>query len=208
MNIKDKVKWVYSSQTNQELIERYDNWAQTYEQDLNQEFGDAGPGIGVEMLVKYVGPAAKILDAGAGTGVVGQLLHERGYQHLEAMDLSVGMLEEARKKEVYTQLYQQVLGEPLDFPTDIFDAIISTGVFTYGHVKSHAFDELIRITKPGGYIVVTMPVDLSEGSDFKPKMTTLETSGQWTFVTATEKFRAHLKKESGVYLKVWVYRVQ
>ena len=118
------------------------------------------------------------------------------------------MLTEARKKNVYTQLHQQILGEPLDFPTATFDAIISVGVFTYGHVKSHAFDELIRITKPGGYIMVTLPSDLATSPEFETKLTALEASSQWALVTTTEKFRAHLKKDSGVYLQVWVYRVQ
>ena len=80
-------------------------------------------------------------------------------------------------------------------------------MFTYGHAKSNAFDELIRVTKPGGYIVVTMPTDLFESSEFKAKLTALEASGKWQMVAVTEKFRAHLKKDSGVYLQVWVYKV-
>ncbi|NEO69454.1 MAG: class I SAM-dependent methyltransferase [Moorea sp. SIO3H5] len=207
MSKTDKVQWVYSSQNNQELTERYDIWAKDYEQDLDDAFGYVGPEPGAEVLVNYVSKDAKILDAGAGTGLVGQLLHQRGYHHLEAMDISSGMLEEARKKNVYTSFHQQVLGEPLDFPSATFDAIISVGVFTYGHVKSNAFDELIRITKPGGYIVVTMPTDLYESNEFKPKLTALEESGQWEMVTATKKFLTHQKKDTGVYLKVWVYKV-
>ncbi|MEL7039414.1 MAG: class I SAM-dependent methyltransferase [Cyanobacteria bacterium J06592_8] len=207
MSTTDKIQWVYSSQNNQELAERYDTWAQDYEQELDDAFGYVGPEPAVEVLVNYVSPDAKILDAGSGTGLVGQLLHQRGYNHLEAMDMSTGMLEEARKKNVYTSFHQQVLGETLDFPSAAFDAIVSVGVFTYGHAKSNAFEELIRITKPGGYIVVTMPTDLSESNDFQPKLTTLEASGKWQMVAVTEKFRAHLKKDSGVYLKVWVYKV-
>ena len=208
MDIEDKVQWVYRSQNNQELIERYNVWAQDYEQDLDETFGYVGPEPAVDVLVTYVSPDAKILDAGAGTGLVGEILYQRGYTHLEAMDMSIGMLAEARKKGVYTQLHQQVMGEPLDFPNATFDAIISVGVFTYGHVKSHAFDELLRIIKPGGYIVVTLPDDLSEGPEFKPKLAALESSGQWKLVQTTEKFRTHLKKDSGVYLRVWVYQVR
>jgi len=52
-----------------------------------------------------------------------------------------------------------------------------------------------------------MPTDLYESNEFKPKLTALEASSKWQIVAATEKFRAHLKKDSGVYLKVWVYKI-
>jgi len=207
MNIEDKVQWVYSAQNNQELAERYDHWAKDYEQELDDQFGYVGPLPAVEVFVKYVSLDASILDAGAGTGLVGQLLHQRGYHHLAAMDMSPGMLKEAEQKNVYTALHQGSLGETLDFTTASFDAIISVGVFTYGHVGSNAFDELIRIAKPGGYIIVTIPVDLYQSSDFKTKLTSLECSGQWTKVETSEKFSAHSKKDLGVYLQVWVYQI-
>lgn len=207
MNIKDKVQWVYSSQNKQELTERYDVWAQDYEQNLDDEFGYIGPEPAVDILTKYVSPDAKILDAGAGTGLVGQFLHQRGYHNLEAMDMSPGMLKQAEQKNVYTKLHQGILGEALNFPNKIFDAIISVGVFTYGHVGSDAFDELIRITLPGGHIVFTISVGHYENSDFKTKLTALEANGKWEKVETTEKFRAHAKKDTGVYLQVWVYRV-
>ncbi len=126
----DKVHWVYSAKNNQELAKRYDQWAKEYEQDLLSE-NYTGPEPAVEELVKYVSKDANILDVGAGTGLVGQLLHQRGYQNLEAMDLSAGMLSEARKKNVYKDLHQGVLGTALDFPSDTFDAIISVGTFTW-----------------------------------------------------------------------------
>ena len=88
MDIEDKVQWVYQSQNNQELTERYDTWAQDYEQDLDHAFGYVGPEPAVDVLVNYVSSEAKILDAGAGTGLVGEILHQRGYAHVEAMDMS------------------------------------------------------------------------------------------------------------------------
>ena len=79
-------------------------------------------------------------------------------------------MNKARQKIFYTELYQQVLGETLDFSTNFFDAVISVGVFTYNHAPSHAFDELIRITKPGGYIIFTMRPDFYEiNQDFPRK---------------------------------------
>ena len=84
---------------------------------------------------------AKVLDAGAGTGLVGERLCEAGYRDLVGIDLSPGMLAVARGKDVYRELRQTNLGESLAFPDDAFDAVISVGVFTTGHAPAHAFDD-------------------------------------------------------------------
>lgn len=207
MNTDDKVQLVYNSQNNQELSKNYDLWAKDYEQELDKKFGYLAPEPAVKLLVKYLPKSAKILDAGAGTGLVGQLLKQRGYENLEGIDLSPGMLEEAHSKNVYNSLYQMVLGEPLDFTTDYFDAIISVGTFTYQHAPSSSFDELIRITKPGGYIIFTLRLDFYQDSDFKAKMSALEESARWKLVEIGEAFPCFAKTEPDVYVKVWVYQV-
>ena len=202
----DRVHEVYSAKNTEELAAQYDQWAKEYEEDLLPE-NYTGPEPAVAVLAKYVPKDARILDAGAGTGLVGQFLHQRDYGNLEAMDLSPGMLEEARKKNVYTALHQGILGEPLAFATDSFDAIISVGTFTLGHAPSSGFDELIRITKPGGYIVFTIRPDYYENSDFKSKQSALEASGKWQLVEQGEPFQNRPEAEPDIYLQVWVYQV-
>lgn len=124
MDRKDRVQWIYSSKDNKELSERYDQWAKDYDADLEGGFGWLGPQRAVEFLTRYVPKEARILDAGAGTGLAGVLLAKQGYNDLLAMDLSQGMLEEARKKKAYREFHQMMMGEPLDFSTDSFDAVI------------------------------------------------------------------------------------
>jgi len=201
------VQWVYSSQSNQELAERYDQWAKDYEGDLEKDFGWLGPASTVEALARYVPKSAKILDAGAGTGLVGQLMAKEGYADLTAIDLSQGMLDEARNKNVYRELRQMVLGEHLDFETAQFDAVISVGVFTLGHAPASAFDELVRVTKPGGYIAFSLRPDVYEKQGFKEKQTALEAAGKWQLVEAGEPFQMLPKGEPEVYHKVWLYKV-
>ena len=98
---QERVQWIYTSKDNKELAERYDKWAKDYDADLDEGFGYLGPQRAVEYFVKYVPQNARILDAGAGTGLVGELLAGRGYKDLVAMDLSKGMLEEAKNKNAY-----------------------------------------------------------------------------------------------------------
>jgi SAM-dependent methyltransferase len=204
---ESKVQWVYSSRNNLELEERYNHWASEYEADLNKDYDYTGPPRAGELLACHVPKDARILDAGAGTGLVGQILAGLGYGDLTAMDLSQGMLEESRKKNVYRELRRMVMGEPLDFPTAAFDAVISVGVLTVGHAPANSLDELVRVTKRGGHIVFTLRPDVYEAGGFKEKHAALEAAGKWHHVETTEQFQALSKGEPDVYHQVWVYRV-
>lgn len=207
MKAKDRVQWVYTSKDNKQLQARYDQWAGEYDQDLENEFGWIGPRYAVDYLSKYVSPNARILDAGAGTGLIGELLFEKGYRELVAMDLSRGMLAQARKKNVYKELYQMVMGEPLDFPSDSFDAVISVGALTEGHAPASSLIELVRITRPGGYVLYTLRTDLYEPAGFKAQNDALIQAGKWVFIESGKEVQGLPKGEPDVYLSAWVHRV-
>ena len=207
MESQNRVQWIYSSSNNQELAERYDQWAKDYEQDLAQDFEWLGPQRTAELFFKYVAKDSLVLDAGAGTGLVGQLLSQEGYGRITAMDLSSGMLEEARKKKVYQEFHQMVMGEPLGFDTDSFDAVVSVGVLTVGHAPASSLDELVRITKPGGHVVFSLRPDIYESGGFKAKQAELVTDGKWKLTEEGEKFQPLPKGEPEVLHQVWVYQV-
>ena len=204
---KDRVQWIYSSTSNQELQERYDQWAAEYDKDLAEEFAWNAPQTSVDLFAKHVSTGAKILDAGAGTGLVGERLVQSGYQDLYAIDLSLGMLEEARRKDLYKEFQQMTLGEELGFETDSFDAVISVGVFTTGHAPAHAFDELARITKPGGFIVFSLRVDLYDEGGFKEYQAGLEEAGKWKLAELSEPYYPLPKGEPDVVHRIWAYEV-
>ena len=207
MESLNRVQWIYSSRNNQELAERYDQWAKDYDRDLEQDFEWLGPQRASEIFAKYVPETSRILDAGAGTGLVGQLLWEHGYRQIVAMDLSSGMLEEAHKKKVYQEFHQMVMGGPLDFDTASFDAVVSVGVLTVGHAPASSLDELARITRPGGYVVFSLRPDVYETAGFKEKQAALESEGIWRLIEESEKFKPLPKGEPEVYHQVWVYQV-
>lgn len=207
MEKQNKVQWVCSSRDNKELAERYDQWARDYDADLETDFEYRGPQIATEFFTRYVATGAAILDAGAGTGLVGKLLAKLGYNDLVAMDLSPGMLEEAGKKKVYKELRQMVMGDTLDFATDSFDAVISVGVLTLGHAPASSLDELVRITKPDGYICFTLRPDIYQSNGFKEKQAALEAAGRWKLVEVSEKQQTLPKGEPDIYHQVWGYQV-
>lgn len=207
MKRQERVKWVWSSHDNKELEGRYDQWAQDYDADLDEEFGYVSPQRAVDVFRRYVPKGARILDAGAGTGLVGELLLKQGYSNLVAMDMSVGMLEKARAKNAYREFHRMVMGETLGFSTDSFDAVISIGVLTVGHAPASSLDEMIRVTKPGGYIVYTLRPDVYRNNGFKEKQDALVVEGKWILAEVSEEFQALPKGEPDVYHQVWVYQV-
>lgn len=202
-----QVKGVHSASTNQELINLYATWATQYESDMIQGLGYTMPQDAGRMFAKYVPTSARVLDAGAGTGLVGQVLAELGYQNIAAMDLSVDMLAEAEKKNVYAEYHQMILGEPLGFATNDFDAVISIGTFTASHAPARALGDLVRVTKTGGHIVFSLPEPLGKEGEFKEQHEILSNNGSWKLVEATEPFIGLPKGDKTLMYQYWAYQV-
>ena len=202
----EKVRWIYGSKDNAELSDRYDRWAAEYDADLEEAFGWTGPDRTAEKFARFVAPAARVLDAGAGTGLAGQALASRGFENLVAADLSEGMLAEARKKGVYRGFYKIVLGKTLPFADGAFDAVISVGVLTEGHAPPSSFDELVRVTRPGGHIVFTLRPDLHETGGYKEKQKELADRDKWILLEVGDPFPPLPIGEPDVMHNIWVYR--
>ena len=70
----------------------------------------------LDVAIRKVFPAEnksriRIIDAGAGTGLVGEALAKLGYTNMDALDISQEMLDEAEKKKVYTKFICAPLNE-------------------------------------------------------------------------------------------------
>jgi len=154
---------VYSAKGADEIAALYDRWAETYDSEMAR-VGYRHPSICLALLARHLPKgAAPILDAGAGTGLVGEWLGIIGYPNVEALDISEGMLAVARRKNCYRAYHALELGGPLPFPAGRFRGIISSGVFSTGHVGAEALDELVRICASGGIITLTVKGTLWDG---------------------------------------------
>ena len=180
-----RLEQVYGAKSNDELRAIYDEWAAAYDSDL-QAFGYSYPPAIAGLVARYVRERdAPILDAGAGTGIVGEVLAILGYTKLTGIDLSDGMLAIARAKGVYAELRNQTLGERLDFAEHAFAAVVSAGVLTTGHAPPSCLDELIRVTRPGGHLIFTLSTPVYEEGGFRPKLEALSGQGLWRAVETT-----------------------
>jgi predicted TPR repeat methyltransferase len=207
MDLKSRIDAVYGATNSRELAERYDCWASDYDHDLEALLGYVAPRRAAELLARHVGREARILDAGAGTGLVAKALRPLGYRNLVGIDCSRGMLARAEEKGVYDALYCADLEQPLAFPTASFGAVVSVGVFTYGHVQASCLDELIRVTAPGGFVIFSLRPDFYEQSDFSRALSALQARGRWELVEAGAAFPCYARDGLDATLRFWTYRV-
>ncbi|MFN4157162.1 MAG: class I SAM-dependent DNA methyltransferase [Gemmobacter sp.] len=155
---------VYGAASPDQIAASYDAWAETYEAEMRAA-GYRHPSIVLALLSRHLpAGAGPVLDAGAGTGLIGEWLPIMGYPEAEALDLSEGMLAVAASKGVYARLHRVALGGPLPFADGHFAGIVSAGVFTTGHVGAEALPELFRVARAGGVIVLTVKMPLWEDS--------------------------------------------
>ena len=117
------------------------------------------------------------------------------------------MLEVARKKGCYRKLHEAALGDRLDFTDDRFAAVTALGVFTKGHVGPEAFDELIRITCPGGHMVISVRVDNDIGAPILAAVERLSSNGTWRQLDATPAFVSYPVTEPDIHHRIFVFQV-
>ena len=154
---------VYDARTPDQVAAGYDGWAASYDAEMAAA-GYRHPTIGLALLARHLPRGAgPVLDAGVGTGLAGAWFDILGWPEVWGVDISDGMLAVAAQKACYAQLSRAILGQPLAFADGQFAAVISTGVFTTGHVGHEALPELIRITAKGGIIVLTVKGTLWDG---------------------------------------------
>jgi predicted TPR repeat methyltransferase len=206
MSKEDRLKWIYSSKNTEELAERYDEWAESYDKELEEDYGWQIPQLMAEELSGFTPVNERILDAGAGTGLVGQFLGSLGYGNLVAMDLSSEMLNKAREKDVYQEFHQMDMGETLDFPDDSFDAVVCAGVLTFSHAPAKSLYEMVRVTKSGVHILYSLRTDAYESMGFEGITEELESRQKWKLVEK-KGHQSFAQKEQDVVHDIWVYEV-
>ena len=107
----------------------------------------------------HINKDIKILDAGAGTGIIGEMLVKQGYTNIDGLDISQNMLDIAEKKKVYKRLICAPLSDVRieQIQTAEYDVVLCAGTIVYGQAKPVALDECIRHVRPGEHSLSDHP---------------------------------------------------
>ncbi|KAF2208153.1 hypothetical protein CERZMDRAFT_49657 [Cercospora zeae-maydis SCOH1-5] len=177
----------------------YSEWAASYDQDLSAG-AYASPLRAVEALLRHLPSAVSseqaerltVLDAGCGTGMVADCLipstHLTGQSFVvDGVDLTPGMLDVARDKDLYRKLSTADLNEPLLIVDGTYDVVMCVGTLTKGHVGPKVFSELVRVVRPGGgLIVATVHDEIWESGGYKAEVEHLESGGAVKILSTNE----------------------
>ena len=194
----DRLEWIFDRSNFDSLEERYDAWSVEYDAD-HDKWGWRGPDVAAEAVVQHGNADGTVLDAGCGTGRGGVALRNAGWTgRVLGVDLSQGMLDHAEATNSYDLLLQGSLYEtPL--PDAAVDAVISTGVFTHGHVDGRALADLCRVTRPGGTIVITFRENII--GDYIEDAQALVDQGIWQPLERSEPLALHTGRPDAEQIK-------
>ena len=158
----------------------YEDWAKNYNIDTTSS-DYTGPVISSKLLQQHLGDTScRLLDAGCGTGLVGVELAKLEFKNIDGFDLSESMAQRA----IATGVYQKVLGKidmmhAVEHYADAnYDAVLSIGVFTLGHVPPEALDVLLQLTRVGGLLVISTRTHYYDDSNFQQVVDRLLANGQ------------------------------
>ena len=155
MSRKLSLESAYELKSPKDNIELYSVWAETYDMDFINEMHYKLHFAVAEMFVLNGGKGL-ILDVGAGTGALAEALLQKAKFCIEATDISEEMLKIADSKRIYRRSFLSDLTKEIPVENSNYDGVVSSGTFTHGHVGPSAMVELVRITKPGGLITISV----------------------------------------------------
>ncbi len=169
MKNKPSLQNAYDLKSPNDNIELYSAWAETYDNDFIE---DMHYKLHLSVAEEFVlnGGNGLVLDVGAGTGALAQALLRKGKFSIEATDISEEMLKVAGSKKIYQHSFLSDLTKEIPVDDSFYDGVVSSGTFTHGHVGPSAMVELVRVTKPGGLITISVNEKHWFALDFKSEI--------------------------------------
>ena len=141
----------------------FDDWPARYDEWFETPIGRAVRKHEAELIGEFLSPQPeeRVLDAGCGTGVFTLDILSAGAS-VVGLDISGPMVSVARKK-TRGYPFSAVRGDMLHLPfcDNHFDKAVSITALEFIKDAGSAVDELFRVTRPGGSVVVATLSSLS-----------------------------------------------
>lgn len=133
----------------------FDQYAPRFEKALVGGLNYRGPAMLMDALRRDgFAFAASAMDLGCGTGLMGEVLRPACVR-IEGLDLSAGMLQQARAKGIYDQLDKADIAA-LELAAKRFDLIVAADVFIYLGALERVIGWCAGSLLPGGRLAFTV----------------------------------------------------
>ena len=179
----------YSVVTPEDNKRLYAKWATSYETSFVELNRYRYPRAVAEHFADVVPPSVgeHFVDVGCGTGIVGaRLTSLRPTCRIDGIDISPEMIGQAREKlrsdstPVYANFIETDLTQPQPAPPMEYDAMLSAGTFTHGHLGPEAIQALLSLVRIGGWFVIGINAEHFESRGFADVLSKVCLSGAIT----------------------------
>ena len=152
----------------------YEGFAPFYDSVFVKDLGYTYASVVANLLVEKVKIDGPICDIGCGTGLVASEIKEKAPNAvIDGVDISKEMIQISREKNIYRNLLELNLEDPLDHLLKNYSAVVSAGTFTHGHLGPDALNGLISHFKSGTKFVIGINFDHYHSKGFEKKFKTL-----------------------------------
>ncbi|XP_046547356.1 uncharacterized protein LOC124257355 isoform X3 [Haliotis rubra] len=109
-------------------------------------------------------------------------MRKQGFLHIDGLEPSERMLEQAKKNNLYERYICDILADKtLDIADDTYNIVTVVGLSSeiFSTLPIKAFEELVRITKSGGHILMNHYDYIFQRDVLRANLAILEDRGLW-----------------------------
>ena len=173
-NALNLLKGAYNLSTPDDNRKYYEGFAPFYDSVFVKDLGYTYPSVVANLLVENIKIDGPICDIGCGTGLVASEIKKKAPNAIiDGVDISKDMIQISREKNIYRNLLELNLEDPLDNLLKNYSAVVSAGTFTHGHLGSDALKRLVSHFESGTKFVIGINFDHYHSKGFEKKFKTL-----------------------------------
>ena len=170
-NALDLLKGAYNLSTPDDNKKYYEGFAPFYDSVFVKDLGYTYPTVVANLLIKKFTIEGPICDIGCGTGLVANEIKKKAPNAvIDGIDISQDMIQISREKNLYRNLLELNLEDPLDSLLQDYSAVVSAGTFTHGHLGSETLKRLISHFNSGTKFVIGINFDHYHSKGFEKQL--------------------------------------